>query len=364
MKDKRSLNLCILALLFSILIFGGLLNAADIDGGPTVKIGVIVPLTGDMGFAGEEVRDAMILAKERLGQTHYEYEIIFEDNGLDLKKSVTAAKKLIDFDKVDVVVTLWPPTANVVAPVTENAGVLQYTIAWDPQIARSHKYVLSHQAMVDAFVEATLKLLKSEGVKKLAFFQVNETGFNIGTEHFRTKAPEYGIELAYLDVFNAGQQDFRSELLKAAAKKVDGILVWAVMPELGTILKQIKQLRINAHVSGFFDALADPKIAEGLKYVSEVNSTEEFAALFKDRFGKTFSLKAPNAFDVVNLLVKAFEESPEKKPSSKELKERLTKVGNYHGAVGVVSIDQYGNSSYPPTFKQVENGVPKVVAFQ
>ena len=100
---------------------------------------------------------------------------------------------------------------------------------------------------------------------------------------------------------------------------------------------------------------------EGLKFVSEVNSTAEFASLFEKRFGRRFSLKAPNAFDIVNLLVTAFEETPQKKPSAQELKARLLKVRDYHGAVGVVNIDEFGNSSYPPTFKKIEGGELKVI---
>lgn len=327
----------------------------------TVKIGVIVPLTGDMAFAGAEVRNGMLLAASELKDTKRNYELLFEDNALDLKRSVSAARKLLDVDKVDVVITLWPPTANVVAPLTEDRGVLHYTIVWDPSIAAQHKYVLSHQAMVDTFVAATLDLLKKQGVRKLAFFQLNETGFNMGTEIVRSKAPAYGIEISDFVLFNAGQTDFRTEITRMRSKNPDGVLLWAVMPEMGILLKQLKDQGFSGVVTGFFDIVQDLKTIEGRPFVSEVHGTDAFADKYRKAYGSPFILKAPNAYDIMKLIAVAYEKSPEAKPSAAALKANLVGLHDFNGAVGKVSIDSSGNSSYPASFKKVEGGELKEI---
>lgn len=73
-----------------------------------VRIGVIIPLSGDMAVHGQEIRRAMELALEqaRKDPMSYEYRLLFEDNQLDGAKSVTAARRLIDLEKVDVIITL------------------------------------------------------------------------------------------------------------------------------------------------------------------------------------------------------------------------------------------------------------------
>ena len=45
-----------------------------------------MPLSGDVAFIGEAVRNAAILAKESFGKTEKTYELFFEDDQSDSKK--------------------------------------------------------------------------------------------------------------------------------------------------------------------------------------------------------------------------------------------------------------------------------------
>ena len=149
---------------------------------PTVRFGAIVPLSGDMALHGVEIQRSMLMALEAEARpgNHYDYKIVFEDNGLALARSVSAAQKLISIDKVETVLTLWPPSAGAVLPFTERAQVLHYTIAWDPELARKNKFLLSHQCMVDEIARSTLRLLRREGKMRVAFLHMEEAGFNLG----------------------------------------------------------------------------------------------------------------------------------------------------------------------------------------
>ena len=91
-----------------------------------IKIGVIIPLTGTQAFAGEGLKDALILAQEdianqkKLGKSFkYDYKLIFEDVQLDPKLAISAANKLIDVDKVDVLLDAYAPIGNAVSSVAE-----------------------------------------------------------------------------------------------------------------------------------------------------------------------------------------------------------------------------------------------------
>lgn len=324
-----------------------------------LRIGVIVPLTGNMAFAGTEIRDAMLLAQQELGPTQNSYRLFFEDNALDLKQSVAAAQKLLSINKVDAVVTLWPPTANVVAPLTEAKGVLHYTIAWDPTIAQRHKYVLSHQAMVGNFVAATLNLLQQQGHKRVIFFHVDESGFNMGAEILRQRGAEIGMEI--IDApFVAGQNDFRSEITRLRRSQPDAFLIWAVQPEMDILLRQLQQLAPNVAVTGFFDVAQDLSLIDAKPYVSEVAGTNSFNARFRKHYGRDAELKGANAYDIFRLLVRVFE-ALGPKASAAERKAWLTQVRDYDGAVGKVDIASDGNSSYPVLIKVATSEEKKVV---
>ncbi|WKZ57681.1 MAG: ABC transporter substrate-binding protein [Bdellovibrionota bacterium] len=329
---------------------------------PEVRIGAIIPLTGDMAVHGVEIQNAMQLAIRHIDpQSNYSYTLFFEDNQLDGAKSATAARKLIDFDKVDVVLTLWPPTASIVIPISERANILHYTISWDPSLARRSKYVLSHQAMVDEIARSTLRLLKSEKKQRVAFFHMEETGFNLGAQYLRVIAPEEGIELISDEAFNPSDSDFRALITRSALKSPDAYLVWAVMPAIDTLVRQVREQNRSAFISGYFDYLQDLRLVEGAPYVSEMYASDGFMRQYREAYGKEPVSKGANAYDIVNLLVTAYERSPQQKPSASELKSVLTTIRKFPGAVGEFSIGSDGNSSYSPAIRRVEGSSRKFV---
>ena len=133
------------------------------------------------------------------------------------------------------------------------------------------------------------------------------------------------------------------------------------MPETEIFLKQVAQQRIDLFVSGFFDVVQDLSLIEGRPFPSEVYATSGFQEKFKQRYGKATVMKGPNAYDVVKLLALAIEKTGEIKPKPLSIKRQLLKIRDYPGAVGSVSIDECGNSSYPIVTKIVTNGKLEVL---
>lgn len=104
-------------LLFLVFILLGSLADAFAER-PAVKIGVLVPLSGDMALHGREIQNALELAQKKHANTYYDYRFVFEDSRLEPARTASAAKRLIHQEKVDVIITLWPPTANIVIPMS------------------------------------------------------------------------------------------------------------------------------------------------------------------------------------------------------------------------------------------------------
>lgn len=73
--------------------------------GDALKIGAILPLTGDLAYVGQEMQRGMGLALQEADNPNI--KIIYEDDlTFDIKSSVNAANKLVNLDKVDVVFQL------------------------------------------------------------------------------------------------------------------------------------------------------------------------------------------------------------------------------------------------------------------
>ena len=360
LRYKRA-SFAVLALSF-IFLLPHLLFADAVPS--TVKIGVIIPLSGDMALHGIEIQRAMTLAEREAARSplHYSYKLLFEDNRLNPKESVTTAQKLINVDHVDAIVTLWPPAAEAVIPLTERASILHYTIVWDPHYAQRHKFLLSHQMMVSDIAQSTLRLVANQGKKRIAFLHLEETGFNIGADFIRQLAPKECVQLVADEAFGANETDFRSLIERVLVKKPDGIVIWSVAPSLDILIRQLRARDPKLFITGYFDYAQEISQVENLPYVSEMFASNDFQDLYLQNFKVAPQSKGANAYDILNLIIKAFESSPKRKPSATELKSYLVTVKNNPGAVGNFSIDDDGNSSYAPVIRKIVRGERTLVS--
>ncbi|HEX7724395.1 MAG TPA: ABC transporter substrate-binding protein [Candidatus Paceibacterota bacterium] len=91
------------------------------DQDSVIRIGVIVPLTGQYAALGESDQNAMLLAKKELRADTM--ELFFEDDAYDAKKAVTAYHKLKSIDDIDAVVIMSAPSIQSVAPLTNTDNI-------------------------------------------------------------------------------------------------------------------------------------------------------------------------------------------------------------------------------------------------
>ena len=107
----------------------------------TIKVGAVLALTGKFADFGQEQQKALELAQEKIntdgGVRGRQLEFIFEDSQGEASKGVSAVRKLIDIDKVKIVFVFKSTIINAVQPITDQAGVLLFAFAMDPQIAES-----------------------------------------------------------------------------------------------------------------------------------------------------------------------------------------------------------------------------------
>src|SRR3989338_389957 len=139
---NKSLPLLFIAtLILSLILLGCMQSNQSSQQNPhpqssseTIRIGVIAPLSGDVAFIGEGMRNAFVLAQSQNPQG-YKYELIFEDGKFDPTTSLTAAQKLIYQDKVKAIITFSSGIGKVISPLAQKEQVIHFAIASDPTIA-------------------------------------------------------------------------------------------------------------------------------------------------------------------------------------------------------------------------------------
>lgn len=115
----------IIGILFVILVIvGGIYffkNKSTSNNNVGLKVGVILPLTGDLSITGEKMYQGVQLAQAELEKDGVKF--VVEDSHSKPTDAVSAASKLLNVDKVDVIIGTYSPDETIaVAPVALKAN--------------------------------------------------------------------------------------------------------------------------------------------------------------------------------------------------------------------------------------------------
>lgn len=326
----------------------------------TIKIGVVAPMTGDLAFMGEGIRDAILIAKENLGNTKNKYEVIFEDDQLDAKMSASAANKLISIDNVDAFVTFSSITGNVIAPIAEQNKVVHFGIASDSNIAKG-KYNFIHWTPPSEENKVLIAELQRKGIRKLGIFKGNAPGAIAVADDLKKQLKGTGIEVTTEQVFNSGEKDFRTIIAKSKDSGSEIYLLMAFSPELEILVKQMREAGITTSITSIenFEMSEQLDLFEGEWYINSADPTMDFTNKFIAKTGKSPTLGAANAYDIFNLIVDANEKiKGTSKPTSNQVVTELMKITNFDGALGSLSINEDGIVVSKAAVRMIKDGKP------
>ncbi|MFZ5806491.1 MAG: ABC transporter substrate-binding protein [Verrucomicrobiota bacterium] len=351
----------ILTLALAVFVVSGCKQKAEseVNQKPIVKIGVICPLTGNLAFYGTDLRDGILLAQKELGKnTKFDYQLIFEDDEFDTKKTALAVQKLINVNKVDCLVTMFSNAGLMINPMAEQNKIIHFGIAYDPQVAAGF-YNFNHWAHISQQVEVAIKHLTALPCKKVGILALNEKGDLAAMNEFKKQLESTDKTLVFEELFNPGERDFRSLLMKAKESGAEIFFVVVVQPELDILMKQMRDLGMQNTVFSLndFRTIQTISLYEGAFYADRDEPTSDFSQKFESQYQHAPGLLAPNGFDIVNLIVAAYEKaSTSSQPTTEAVVNLILASPNFDGALGKTTIDSEGVLSSPFILKEIKNG--------
>ena len=323
---------------------------------PKIKICAIYPLTGSLAFVGNELRDGITLAKEEMGSSCSNVNVIFEDNAYNLKQTVTAAQKLLNEDKADMLFTLWDG-ADVVAPITDNLKIPHISIRWNPDVAAKHKFTFTFESTYKSFARDQYEMLVKLGVKSIAIFQVEAQGNMLGAEALKQIAKDDGrIKVLEHVTFNTGTTDFRSLILKANKLHPDMVVTYTWPPETELIIKQLKEIAPNQKHTGYYEVVEDLKVIENVPFLSQLGFAEDFGKKFEKRFGYKFKTRGTHSYELIKYACEVYSKFSDRKPTGEEVVLEFMKIKDRDTVIGKISVNATRNIEHQNYVKIAKNG--------
>jgi branched-chain amino acid transport system substrate-binding protein len=369
MVNKKISRFQLLALTVAmVFLFGGPGWSQDKQG--DIKIGFIGPLTGAAASYGIAQMHAISLAVGEVntggGINGKKLEVIFEDSQMDPNKSISAMKKLVDIDKVPVVIGETSTTATLaIADIAEQTKTVLFSpLASGAKVTDAGDYVFRCSPS-DAFqAVVAAKFVFDEGLKDGAIVYTNDDWGSELQKAFLKDFVDLGGTIMKADGVTPGTQNFRSVLVKIKSLKPDFIYIPLHNAEATIFLRQVKELRVPCRIIGA-DSFGDKSIlkaarstAEGVMFTMPTQPTGEKFQAFTEKFRAKFNDEATYysaaAYDSLNVLAEAIRMSA---PSGEQIKNALYKIKEYKGASGVIGFDKNGDVNTKEfSIIQIKNG--------
>ncbi|MEI8339823.1 MAG: ABC transporter substrate-binding protein [bacterium] len=318
-----------------------------------IKIGVVLPLSGNLAFLGESAKNSANLALSDYGITKNDYQLVFEDDQFDGKKTVTAVSKLISADGVKAIVTFGSGPANSAKPLVIKNDLIHLSVVSDQTFADGKNNFNHWTAPVDE-VTAMVQEFKNRNIKKVALFTANQDGMLAINNEIKKQLKGTEIVITTDETFNFGEKDFRSQIIKIKSNLPDIIVLTCFAPELDVLGKQIKDAGITVPMTSEegMETTTNQKLFNGYWYVSAGDPSSDFVDKYKSEFSSSSPMVGSgNVYDIVKILVTAYEKSSDIERVS--IAKQLLKIKDFSGAMGNISMKNDGNIQSKASVKAI-----------
>jgi branched-chain amino acid transport system substrate-binding protein len=217
------------------------------------KIGALFAVTGAASFLGEPEKNTAIMLQEQInkagGINGHPLEIIIEDTKSDETQAVLSAKKLLERDKV--LVIIGPSTTGesmALVPIMNNAKTPLISCAAGSPITQpvKERYWIFKTPQYDlSAAEAIYTYMKKQGIAKTGIITIS-TGFgDAGRKALHEMAPKYGITIVADEKYGPKDSDMTTQLTKIKASGAQAVINWSVGPGQVVVTKNWHALKMG-----------------------------------------------------------------------------------------------------------------------
>ena len=353
------LNLVALA---AATLFVGSAYAQDM----VVKIGHVGPTSGGIAHLGKDNENGARMAIDELnakgvviGGKKVKFELLTEDDAGDPKQGTAVAQKLVDSKVQGVIGHLNSGTSIPASKIYSDAGIPQISpSATNPKYTRQGFKTTFRVVADDVHLGGTLGRYAVNEMKGKSIAVIDDrTAYGQGVaEEFSKAVKAAGGSIAEAQFTTDKATDFTAILTSIKAKKPDVIFFGGMDAVAGPMIRQMKQLGINAKFmggdgicSGALPELSAGAMADGQVVCAEAGGVDDagkpaldkFRADFKKKFGVEVQIYAPYVYDAVNVMVAAMVKADSADPA--KYLPALKATADFKGVTGTIAFDEKGD---------------------
>jgi len=348
-----------------------------------IKIGAIVPLTGDAAGYGTSLKKGMDLAVEEINKhpdsAGKHLNIVFEDDRNLPQAGVSAFNKLVSVDNVPTVLgAMFSAVTLAIAPIAESQKVVLLSptsSAIELTTAGDYIFRIYPSDSYDGQYLATFANEKLHA-KRVAVVTLQAASTTSISQLFKKLFTDSGGTVVLDETYQTGNTDFRAILTKINEQKPDLVFLAGTLNETAGLLRQAKELGVKNTFLGI-STLNDPKFlqlagdaADGVLFsspvfdpTSQAPEMTNFVSAYRVQYGQDPDILAGYGYDTVNIAALAINQADKNGGVTPDnIKTALYAIKNYPGVTGKMSFDKNGDVVKDLRIMTVSGG--KFVSYQ
>ena len=331
-----------------------------------VKIGHVAPISGAIAHLGKDNENGARMAIDELnakgvmiGGKKVRFELLAEDDAADPKQGTAAAQKLVDAKVNGVIGHLNSGTTIPASKIYHDAGIPQISpSATNPKYTLQGFKTAFRVVANDGQLGGTLGryAVQTSKAKNIAVID-DRTAYGQGVaEEFIKGAKKSGAVTIVAQEYTTDKAtDFNAILTKIKGKNPDVVFFGGMDAVAGPMLRQMKQLGINAKFMGgdgictqSLSTLSGDGMSDGQVVCAEAGGVEEaqkkgmedFKAAYAKKFTTPIQIYAPYVYDAVMTMADAMVKAGSAEPA--KYLPVLAKI-QHKGVTGNIAFDDKGD---------------------
>ncbi|MEZ4814615.1 MAG: ABC transporter substrate-binding protein [Bdellovibrionota bacterium] len=332
-------------------------------------------MTGSEATFGTSTHKGLLLAVDEVnkagGVNGKMLELISLDDQGKAEEAATAVTKLVTQDKVVAILgEVASSRSMAMAPIAQQYKVPMITPAsTNPKVTEMGDYVF-RVCFIDPFQGTVMAKFAKDNLKakKVAILRDVKSDYSMGlSEFFVQSFKAGGGTIIETQSYSSGDIDFKSQLTSIKAKKPDAIFVPGYYTEVGLIVRQAKELKMDIPLLGG-DGWDSPKLYEiggealNGNYFSNHYSSDDQNPLVQDFISK---YKAANGgevpdtmavlgYDALYVLVDSMKRA--KSLNGPDLRDAIASTKNFQAVTGNITLDEKRNPTKAAVVLKVDGG--------
>ncbi|MDD2553056.1 MAG: ABC transporter substrate-binding protein [Desulfotomaculaceae bacterium] len=372
MKKYRKVLTVLLLVSFLALVTTG---CGGGDSSDTVKVGIILPLTGPEAMFGEMEKNSFDLAYEELkaaGKTSIggkEIVLMYEDDQGKQDVAKSATEKLINKDQVAMLSGGYSSACtNVIAQSAQSMQkpFLIATGSSDDITRQGWSYVFRGTAApaskyTGAFWDMMEKVVKPQNVAII--FENTDFGIS-SSKGFREECQKRGINVVFDQAYEHGAIDFKPMLANLRSTNPDMIFATSYVMDASMIINQMKELNFNTKLfvgngagytmPEFYEnaGAASDYVASTSLWVPSVtwSGADEYYNKYKQKYGKEPDYHGAQAYTTMYIIADALGRATDLTSPGIQKAMKETDFNSIMGPIKFEDWEGFTNQNKPITY--------------